>query len=147
MSGDSSRGGGGPGNREQEIGSISRGLKAISKELGVPVIALSQLSRSVEDTSSKRPTLRHLRESGAIEQDADIVTFLFRPEYYGLEQDANGESTRGKAIIGIAKNRDGSLGDVVLRFVDRVADFVDWKDEFEHFQGEINNFIEPNDDF
>lgn len=135
------------GNREQEIGSISRALKAISKELSIPVIALSQLSRSVEDTASKRPTLRHLRESGAIEQDADIVQFLFRPEYYGDDIDANGDSTAGKAIISIAKNRDGSLGDVVLRFVDRVADFVDWVDEFQHFKGDVTNFIEPNDDF
>ena len=135
------------GNREQEISSISRALKAISKELGVPVIALSQLSRSVEDTSSKRPTLRHLRESGAIEQDADIVQFLFRPEYYGDDTTSDGESTAGKAIISIAKNIDGALGDVVLRFIDTVADFVDWEDEFRHFTGEVDNYIEPNSDF
>ncbi|HAY3555738.1 replicative DNA helicase [Elizabethkingia anophelis] len=102
------------GNREQEIGRISRGLKAIAKELDIPVIALSQLSRKVEDRPGKRPMLSDLRDSGSIEQDADEVIFLYRPEYYGiLEWDSsyNNEGTENEAEIIIAKNRNGGTLD------------------------------------
>jgi replicative DNA helicase len=119
----------GRGNREQEISSISRALKALAKELVVPVIALSQLSRAVETRGGeKRPQLSDLRESGAIEQDADIVTFIYRPEYYGVEEDEmSGPPDRTEIII--AKHRNGSLGTVNLRFIKECVSFVDMDNE------------------
>ncbi|MBU2649434.1 MAG: replicative DNA helicase [Bacteroidetes bacterium] len=114
------------GNREQEISNISRSLKALAKELNVPIIALSQLSRAVETRGgSKKPVLSDLRESGAIEQDADLVMFIYRPEYYNIDQDEEGNSTAGQAIINIAKHRNGSLADIQLRFVGKYAKFED----------------------
>ncbi len=114
------------GNREQEISTISRSIKQIAKELDVPIIALSQLSRSVETRSGdKRPVLSDLRESGAIEQDADIVGFIYRPEYYGIQTDANGNSTAGLAQILIAKHRNGAVADVDLEFKGNLAKFTD----------------------
>ena len=111
------------GNREQEISIISRQLKALSKELSIPVLALSQLSRAVETRGGdKKPQLSDLRESGAIEQDADIVLFVYRPEYYGLDEDDQG-STAGKADIIIAKHRSGSTGEVRVRFVKKYVRF------------------------
>jgi replicative DNA helicase len=103
-------------NREQEISSISRGLKAVAKDLNIPVIALSQLSRKVEERSDKRPLLSDLRESGSIEQDADQVVFLFRPEYYGIQHDAAGNSMQGMAEVIFAKNRNGPTDTMVLSF-------------------------------
>ncbi|MCB0396775.1 MAG: replicative DNA helicase [Flavobacteriales bacterium] len=121
-------GGDNRGNREQEISTISRSLKSIAKELDVPVIALSQLSRAVENRGgSKRPQLSDLRESGAIEQDADMVMFIYRPEYYGLDVDENNNPTQGMAEIIIAKHRNGALKDVPLRFIDKLAKFEDWE--------------------
>jgi replicative DNA helicase len=117
-------GGKGPGNREQEISMISRSIKEIAKELNVPIIALSQLSRSVEQRGGeKKPILSDLRESGAIEQDADIVSFIYRPEYYGLTQDAEGNSNLGVGEIIIAKHRNGALGSVRLKFIGQYARF------------------------
>jgi replicative DNA helicase len=114
------------GNREQEISSISRSLKAIAKELNVPILALSQLSRAVESRGGiKRPQLSDLRESGAIEQDADMVLFIYRPEYYGLAEDEDGHSTKSVAEIIIAKHRNGPLETVKLKFIDRLAKFAD----------------------
>ena len=114
------------GNREQEVAFISRTLKAIAKELNVPIIALSQLSRQTEMRGgSKRPQLSDLRESGAIEQDADIVAFIHRPEYYGIHQDENGMPTAGMAEIILAKHRNGAVCDVNLRFVKEQARFMD----------------------
>ena len=124
MSGDSKGGNG--GNREQEISSISRALKKIAKELSVPVIALSQLSRAVETRGGdKRPQLSDLRESGAIEQDADIVMFLYRPEYYGITEDEDGNNTAGVGEVIIAKHRNGSLENVKLRFIGKYTKFTD----------------------
>jgi len=117
------------GTREQEISTISRNLKALAKELNIPVIALSQLSRNVETRGgSKRPILSDLRESGAIEQDADIVSFIYRPEYYGLQEwdnDNEGGSTENQAEIIFAKHRNGAIGDVRLKFVKEFGRFED----------------------
>ncbi|TVT43207.1 replicative DNA helicase [Hymenobacter setariae] len=118
--------GGKGGNREQEIASISRALKGIAKELNVPVIALSQLSRSVETRGGdKKPQLSDLRESGSIEQDADMVIFLYRPEYYKITEDEMGNPTQGMGEVIIAKHRNGSLETVQLKFIGRFTKFAD----------------------
>ncbi|WP_396146663.1 replicative DNA helicase [Flavobacterium sp.] len=121
----------GGGNREQEISTISRNLKALAKELEVPVIALSQLSRAVETRgSSKRPLLSDLRESGAIEQDADIVSFIYRPEYYKIEEwdDDEQSPTEGQAEFIIAKHRNGSLESIRLKFIGNLGKFDNLED-------------------
>lgn len=102
---------------------ISRQLKALSKELNIPVLAMSQLSRAVENRVGNKPQLSDLRESGAIEQDADMVIFIYRPEYYGVTEYDNGDSTRGMADLIIAKHRSGGVGDVHLRFVNEYVRF------------------------
>lgn len=113
-------------SREQEVSMISRSLKAIAKELDVPIIALSQLSRAVEQRGgSKRPQLSDLRESGAIEQDADIVMFIYRPDMAGITQDENGMSTDGMAEIIIAKHRNGRIDSANLMFIPHLAKFVE----------------------
>ena len=130
------------GSREQEVSFISRSMKSLAKELCIPVIALSQLNRSLDlrtnqfrsnkDTfDAKRPQLSDLRESGAIEQDADIVCFIHRPEYYKIFQDENGNDLSGKAEIIVAKHRNGSTGDITLEF----------KKEFARFQNPDENRI------
>lgn len=114
------------GNREQEISTISRNLKALAKELNVPVIALSQLSRAVETRGgTKRPLLSDLRESGAIEQDADIVSFIYRPEYYGIEEwdDEMASPTKNEAEFIIAKHRNGGLDNIRLKFIGQFGRF------------------------
>jgi replicative DNA helicase len=124
--------GGDVGSREQEVSMISRTLKGIAKELNVPVIALSQLNRSVEmRTGDKRPQLSDLRESGAIEQDADIVMFIHRPERYGLTEDAEGNSTRGLAELIVAKHRNGAVDTVKLKFIGEQAKFTDFEENFD----------------
>ncbi len=117
-------------NREQEISNISRNLKALAKELSVPIIALSQLSRAVETRSAgkdgnKMPQLSDLRESGAIEQDADMVMFLYRPEYYDITTDAMGESNKGETHVRIAKHRNGSLETIKLKALLHIQKFVE----------------------
>jgi replicative DNA helicase len=131
------------GNREQEISTISRNLKALAKELNIPVIALSQLSRAVETRGgSKRPILSDLRESGAIEQDADIVSFIYRPEYYKIDEwdDEERSPSAGQAELIIAKHRNGGLNSIRLRFKSSFGRFENI-DEFDspfEFQSKIN---------
>lgn len=136
------------GNREQEIGSISRGIKAVAKELNIPVIALSQLSRALESrpgAHGKRPILSDLRESGSIEQDADMVGFLFRPEYYGIDEDEQGRSLAGLCEVIIAKNRNGETGIPVLKFNGAFMRFSEIEDHFQPVQPQIfdNPVITP----
>ncbi len=119
------------GSREQEVSMISRNLKQLAKELNIPIVALSQLNRSVESrTDGKRPQLSDLRESGAIEQDADIVCFIHRPEYYlRSDTDANGNDIRGLAEFIVAKHRSGSVDDIKLRFKAKYARFENWGED------------------
>ena len=120
------------GSRQEEVSTISRSLKGLAKELNIPIVALSQLNRGVESREGidgKRPQLSDLRESGAIEQDADMVCFIHRPEYYKIYQDDRGNDLRGMAEIVIAKHRNGAVGEVLLRF-----------------KGEFTRFSNPEDD-
>lgn len=139
----------GGGNREQEISTISRNLKALAKELEVPVIALSQLSRAVETRgSSKRPLLSDLRESGAIEQDADIVSFIYRPEYYKIEEwdDDEQSPTEGQAEFIIAKHRNGSLENIRLKFIGNLGKFdnlEDYSGGFDDLPSKMNHDDNP----
>ncbi len=115
-----------PGNREQEISTISRSLKSLAKELDLPVVVLSQLSRAVETRGgNKKPMLSDLRESGAIEQDADMVLFIYRPEYYKILEDENNISNEGWAELIVAKHRNGELKDILLRFIGQYTKFID----------------------
>lgn len=139
----------GGGNREQEIAMISRSLKAIAKELNVPVIALSQLSRTVETRPGKRPMLSDLRESGAIEQDADIVSFIFRPEYYKIavwDNDEEGAetSTENQAEIIIAKHRNGATADVRLAFHKNIGKFADLGTNYDYTPSSFGQKDEPS---
>ncbi len=119
------------GSRQEEVSTISRSLKGLAKELNIPILALSQLNRGVENRegNDKRPQLSDLRESGAIEQDADMVIFIHRPEYYKIYSDERGNDLRGKAEIIIAKHRNGAVGSVLLTF-----------------RGEFARFQNPNED-
>ncbi|MCR4766315.1 MAG: replicative DNA helicase [Bacteroidaceae bacterium] len=125
------------GNRQEEVSTISRSLKGLAKELNIPIIALSQLNRSVEtrgngdqkSDQNRRPQLSDLRESGAIEQDADMVCFIHRPEYYKIYSDENGNDIRGQAEIIIAKHRNGAVGDIHLRFIGEYTRFQNLDDE------------------
>ena len=131
------------GNREQEISTISRNLKALAKELDIPVIALSQLSRAVETRGgTKRPMLSDLRESGAIEQDADIVYFIYRPEYYNIDEwdDDERSPSEGQAELIVAKHRNGGLDNIRLKFIGHLGKFEDL-DSFDspfEFQSKMN---------
>ena len=131
------------GNREQEISTISRNLKALAKELNIPVIALSQLSRAVETRGgTKRPMLSDLRESGAIEQDADIVSFIYRPEYYNIDEWDDEERTpsQGQAEFIVAKHRNGGFDNILLKFIGHLGKFEDL-DTFDspfEFQSKMN---------
>ena len=152
------------GNREQEISTISRNLKALAKELNVPVIALSQLSRAVETRGgSKRPLLSDLRESGAIEQDADIVSFIYRPEYYKIDEwdDEERSPTEGQGEFIVAKHRNGGLDNIRLKFIGHLGKFDnldDFDTPFGEFHSKMNaaanddtfkpdNFPNPSDAF
>ena len=139
------------GNREQEISTISRNLKALAKELDIPIIALSQLSRAVElRGGTKRPILSDLRESGAIEQDADIVSFLYRPEYYKIDEwdDEERSPALGQAEFIVAKHRNGGLSSIKLKFINSLGKFENlsaFENPFE-YQSKINNDKKVNPD-
>ncbi|GAB1418339.1 replicative DNA helicase [Bacteroidales bacterium] len=140
-------GGDNVGNREQEISTISRSLKSLAKELNIPVLALSQLSRSVESRpGSKKPILSDLRESGAIEQDADMVIFIYRPEYYGYNEGENKEDLSDTAFINIAKNRNGRTEEVKLRFIKSFARFDDHA-QSSNLLGPQEHSLSPNTEF
>jgi replicative DNA helicase len=118
--------------REQEVAHISRSLKGIAKELDLPVMALVQMNRAVESRGGeKRPQLSDLRDSGRIEQDADIVSFIYRAERYGITTDAEGRSTEGIAEVMVEKQRNGPIGTVRLAFVKKFARFEELTPEFE----------------
>ena len=139
------------GNREQEISTISRNLKALAKELDIPVIALSQLSRAVETRGgTKRPMLSDLRESGAIEQDADIVSFIYRPEYYGMDEwdDDERSSAEGQAEFIVSKHRNGALDSIRLKFISSLGKFEDlnnFNDSSFKYDSSINKIKHEND--
>ena len=139
------------GNREQEISTISRNLKALAKELDIPIIALSQLSRAVElRGGTKRPILSDLRESGAIEQDADIVSFLYRPEYYKIDEwdDEERSPALGQAEFIVAKHRNGGLSSIKLKFINSLGKFENlsaFENPFE-YQSKINSDKKVNPD-
>ena len=145
------------GSREQEIAEISRGLKGLAKELDIPIIALSQLSRLVEGRTDKKPQLSDLRESGQIEQDADMVMFCYRPEYYGIdtyEIENDSIETNGLFMLIVAKHRNGELGEVPLRFVHRLTKVTNhsrWvSEDYEEPRLEVpnnNNALPPNTSF
>lgn len=135
---DGSEADGGKANRVNQIGLISRTLKAVAKECNVPIIALSSLSRSVEQRGgSKRPMLSDLRESGDIESDSDVVAFLYRPEYYGITEDEQGNSTIGLTEFIIAKNRNGKTDTAFLKFNGAHSMFTDW--EVDLFEQHLNS--------
>lgn len=146
MTGDT--GGQKSGNREQEIATISRSLKNLAKEIDVPVIALSQLSRAVETRGGdKRPQLSDLRESGSIEQDADMVMFLYRPEYYKITQDENGNPTAGVGEVIIAKNRSGTVDTVRLKFIGKYTKFSDLDGFYTPVHDSFSDFNAPAKSF
>ena len=148
----SAKDGKGSGNREQEISTISRSIKEIAKELNIAIIALAQLSRSVEQRGGdKKPILSDLRESGAIEQDADIVSFIYRPEYYGITKDDDGNSNQGIGELIIAKHRNGKTDRVRMRFVPEFARFENLTQAFDTndlpnntFEPEVNTYTMPS---
>lgn len=129
------------GNREQEISEISRKIKLLAKELNIPIIAISQLSRQVEQSDPKVPFLHHLRESGSIEQDADLVLMLWRPEYYDypeFEFDGEMMGSRSMVVCYVRKNRNGDTGKALMKCNLAYASFYD---------NSVDNFISPNYDF
>ena len=121
------------GTREQEVSKVARNLKNLARKLNITIIALSQLNRGVSNRSSSRPNLSDLRESGEIEQAADIVVFVYRPEYYGINQDEKGEDTRGLAEIIFAKGRNIGIGTIRLRFLSNLTKFKDYENYEESF--------------
>ncbi len=135
------------GNREQEISVISRGIKSLAKELEIPIIALSQLSRAVELRPDKRPQLSDLRDSGSIEQDADMVFFIYNPSSYGITQDAEGNSTQGIVQIINAKNRHGATKEIYLKWIGELMKFKNQYEQAVIESPEPIKQLESNNDF
>lgn len=135
------------GNREQQVAAISRGIKAVAKELDITIIVASQLSRSVETRGGdKRPMLQDLRESGSIEQDADQVMFLYRPEYYGLTEDEEGNDTRQLAEVILAKHRNGPVGKVTARYHAYIMKFSNPGNDEDFWESKIFDVPEGEND-
>lgn len=134
-------------NRTNEVGDVSRKLKDMANELKIPVIALAQLSRAVEHRTDKKPVLSDLRESGDIEQDADIVLFLYRNGYYMSpeERDSNSNADDGYAII--AKHRDGELEDIYLKFDSNIPAWKNPNQRDDYVDTYVQTSIKPNIDF
>jgi replicative DNA helicase len=133
--------------REQEVSAVSRALKLMAQELDIPVIALSQLNRGLENRPNKRPMLSDLRESGAIEQDADVILFIYRPSIYGIMVDEDGRDLNGKCELIVAKQREGQTGTVDFKYNESITAIYDWDE-----QNYLNNYnpdakIEPNFEF
>src|SRR4051794_9450055 len=127
----------GADNRVQQIGNISRGLKLLAMELKMPVIALSQLSRRLEERTDKRPMLSDLRESGSIEQDADVVMFIYRDEVYNKDGDGDDEfeSNAGKAELLVRKHRNGPIDDISLVWQGQFARFMNFSPDLQYYSG------------
>jgi replicative DNA helicase len=134
-------------SREREISMISRSMKQIAKELNIPVVVLSQLNRSLESRSDKRPMLSDLRESGSIEQDADVVMFVTRPEVYGISTYENGSPTEGTAEIIIAKQRNGSIGSIKTAYIKEYARFENLSYSYEYPPDVEGNYLPPPQSF
>lgn len=122
--------------REREISIISQTMKIVAKELDIPIVALAQLNRATESNSNKVPELRNIRESGSIEQDADFITFIHRPEYYGINQDEFGNSNIGKAELIIAKHRNGPIGMVEVGFDKSTSNFYNIVENYSAYKNE-----------
>ena len=139
-------------NRNLEVEKVTWGLKQLAKDLNIPVLALSQLSRAVEGRTSKKPQLSDLRDSGAIEQDADVVGFIYRPEYYDMMELEDGSSSHQVAFIDIAKQRNGSTGEIKVRFIDYLTKFQDWEEPLHWGNASANPYspsagMTPSPDF
>ena len=133
-------------NREQQVAEMSRQLKALAKELHIPIILLSQLSRDVEKRGgTKRPNMSDLRESGAIEQDADMIIFPWRPSYYGIEVEVEDPLHFGELIV--SKNRHGSTADIKFWHNDTMTDFSDQPFCTEPHEQTVNRYLVPNNRF
>ena len=132
-------------SKHEEIGSLTKALKQISKELDIPIVVLSQLSRKVEDRTDKRPQMADLRESGSIEEDADVILFLYRPEYYGITTTPEGESTHGMCDVIIAKNKDGKTGLQRQKFIEEHMRFenYEYRQQADPTQPSVKSFYEP----
>lgn len=132
--------------REQEVSSVSRKLKLLAQELNIPVIALSQLNRQVENRPNKRPQSSDLRESGAIEQDADVILFVYRPDKYGITEDEKGNLLNGRCECILEKQREGRVGTIYFKYNKSITDIYDW-DDYNELDNNPDKFIEPNKNF
>jgi replicative DNA helicase len=130
-------------SRQEQVAKMARRLKGLARELDVPILCLAQLNRQTEAAKDNRPSLSHLRESGAIEQDADVVMFVHREEYYHSLEDAEDMGIVGQAKIIIAKQRNGPVGDVKLSWMKQYTKFAEYAEQEEY--GEFTEFQSPDE--